>query len=78
MRVYSTNRGARERAAYNLFVRPANDMQGTPPSDFVDADKNPIQFTVTFEYGRAEVPDALGYYLLDNGHAQRTALILPA
>lgn len=51
-----------------------------PNSDWWDmtGDKpRPRQFEVLFVYGEAEVPDALGRYLVETGQAQRTRLIVP-
>lgn len=71
MRVYRT--GSRE-ANIRLHVQPGKEY---PNSDFVDADGNPVQFTVQFRAGEAKVPSNLGNYLIDKGLAQRSPLILP-
>lgn len=34
-------------------------------------------FTVVFHRGRAEVPSNLGEYMIEQGQAQRSPLILP-
>ncbi len=65
----------RNKRAHTMFVQPASDAQS---SEFVDKDtKRPIMFTVVFEYGKAEVRDSLGQYMLDRGMAKRSPLILP-
>jgi hypothetical protein len=39
--------------------------------------REPIQFTVKFENGVAEVDDQLGQYLIDRKAASRSPLVLP-
>ena len=59
---------------YNVLIQPGIQFPGC--SDFFEKGK-PRLFDVTFKYGRAEVPDNLGRYLIDQGLAQETQLILP-
>jgi hypothetical protein len=46
-------------------------------SDWRDKNGKPITFQVVFTHGVASVDSQLGEYLIKDGHAQRTPLILP-
>ncbi|MBM2884094.1 hypothetical protein JFK97_06790 [Chromobacterium phragmitis] len=47
-------------------------------SDFLDESGKARTFVVEFKYGRAEVPDNLGRYLIDQGLAQESVILLAA
>nr|WP_199065100.1 hypothetical protein [Chromobacterium sp. ASV5] len=59
----------------HVICQPGNEH---PVSDFFDKDGKPSVFVVEFKYGRAEVPDNLGRYLIDEGLAQESAILLVA
>ena len=59
---------------HTLFVQPGADH---PISDWI-ADGKPRLFPVAFILGRADVPDNLGRYLIDQGYARSSPLLLPA
>ena len=62
------------RARHVIFVQPGRFYR---ESDWLDEGGNPRMFTVVFKKGRAEVPDNLGKYLIDQGQAQSSPIILP-
>lgn len=79
MFVYLT--GSKERSAplHVKYVAPAGDKKhvrdGDIPSDWINQEGQPAGFAVEFNYGRAEVDDRLGEYMISAGLAQRTNLI---
>ena len=77
MFVYIT--GGKERAAakHIKYVAPAGDkkfVKGEVPADWMEGDK-PRGFAVEFKFGRAEVDERLGEYMIAAGIAQRTNLV---
>ncbi len=75
MRVYYTG----QRNNHQMAVAPAADPRGGAiDSEWIDARGKPVTFHVNFVDGVAEVPDALGRYLVKTGMAKRTRLWLPA
>ncbi len=62
-----------------MHICPAGDprMKGEMPAEWVDDKNNPLTFQVEFRRGKAEVDDKIGKYLIDNGLARKTKLILP-
>lgn len=65
-----------DKRVHTMFVQPGNDAQS---SEFVDKEtKRPIMFTVVFEYGKADVRDSLGQYMLDRGMAKKSPIYIPA
>ncbi len=65
-------------ARHTLLVTPAAHLPGQEmPHEFVERDGSPRTFDILFEYGKAEVPDVLGKYLVENKLAEKTRLILP-
>ena len=80
MRVYALGEKAAKQPSFIMNICPARHLegQGEMPSDWVDDKNNPIEFNVEFLYGRAEVSDSIGKYLVKHGLAKRTQLILPA
>jgi hypothetical protein len=59
-----------------VFVTPAN-MAGVDSSEFRNADGSAQLFPVTFEGGRAKVPDNLGQFMIDNDMARFSPVLLP-
>lgn len=59
-----------------LYVQPAA-TPGCENSDWMDGEE-PKLFTIEFVHGRAEVPDNLGRYMIDNGLARMSPILLPA
>lgn len=49
-----------------------------PNSDFLEPDGTPKTFVVEFRYGKAEVADNLGRYLIDQGLAQESVILMAA
>ena len=72
MRVYRPR--DRDVASHTLFVQPGRQF---PIADWVDEMGAPRLFRVEFRAGCAEVPDNLGAYMIDQGLAQRSPLLLP-
>jgi hypothetical protein len=58
---------------HTLFVCPSVNSDSV---EFRNDDGSPRTFQVTFYRGRAEVPNNLGRWMVDNGYG--TSLILPA
>lgn len=58
-----------------LFAQPGKEFRAT---HFLDENKNPKMFTITFVEGEADVEDQLGNYLVNKGLATRSPIILPA
>jgi len=58
-----------------MFVTPSFTSSS---ADFKDSQGNPITYTVSFDYGMAEVPDNLGRWMVDHGLAKTSLIILPA
>lgn len=71
MKVYKPETRGRHR----MFVQPGNTHK---VSDFMDANGKAKLITVEFFLGEADVPDNLGRYLIDQGMAQRSPILLPA
>lgn len=59
---------------HTMFVCPGKDSDA---AEFKDSEGKPEQFAVVFENGRAEVPDALGRWMVDHGVAKSTSLFVP-
>jgi hypothetical protein len=65
-----------------IFVAPGKDQPET--SDWIKVGRDasgrdtrePVQFTVKFQRGVAEVPDNIGRYLIDKKLARKSPLIL--
>ncbi len=71
IKVYLGDGKIREQVLYVMPGVFAPDVS----SFFHPTTKKPIQFTVVFKYGVAEVKDSLGRYLVDQGLARKTKLI---
>ena len=65
-------------AHHILIVTPAAHLPGAEhPSEFFEADGKPKDFPVDFIHGKAEVPDTLGKYMVAQGLAQKSRLVIP-
>jgi hypothetical protein len=76
MRVYYPG----TRVNHQVFVAPAADPrtnQGAIDSEWINDDGTPKTLLVEFRDGAADVPDALGRYLIATGQAKRTRLWTP-
>lgn len=62
----------RDRTTYT-FCQPGRKH---PVSDWLDDSGEPLSFNVKFEYGKAEVPDNLGRFLIDQGLAQESVILV--
>ena len=60
---------------HELLCTPARNADSV---EFKDEHGKPKMYQVIFEHGRAEVPDNLGRWLVDNGMAVRSRIIKPA
>lgn len=68
MRIYQPGtRGVR-----TSFVSPGTHF---PNVDWLDEDKQPKMFSVTFKEGMADVDDRLGQYMIDQGLASSSPII---
>ncbi len=78
MLVYLQGEISSRKPAHSLFVCPAADIVGEEcPADWLDAQGKPLTIEVEFKFGRAEVPSNLGAYLVKQGLAGKTRLIIP-
>ena len=68
MKVYLHSASAEKSTHYVVNVAPAGDTDFVKAADILDewkhADGRPKQFEIVFKYGAAEVPDALGKYMV--------------
>jgi len=62
---------------HTVFVSPAN-TPGVDSSEFRNADGTARTFQVTFDAGRAHVPDSLGQFMIDHGMARIAPVLLPS
>lgn len=58
-----------------LFAQPGKEFRVT---HFLDENRNPKMFSITFVEGVADVEDQLGNYLVHKGLATRSPIIVPA
>lgn len=78
MKVYLIAEKARRQPVFIMSIAPAADMPNQEvPADWVTDDNKPVQFNLNFEFGEAEVDDAIAKYLLERGMVKRTRLLLP-
>jgi hypothetical protein len=78
MIVYSKGEKAALQSSFLLSVCPARHLEGQElPAEWVTDKNEPIDFNIEFVYGRAEVEENLGRYLVKHGFAACTRLILP-
>lgn len=78
MKVYLPNAVAKTQSVHLLHICPAGHLKGQEmPSDWVDDENKPVNFTIKFQFGEAEVPSEIGKYLVEYGMAKKTPLILP-
>ena len=79
MIVYTTGEKSSKQKSFIMSVCPAEHLKGQElPSEWVDEKNEPINFNIEFEYGKANVSDSLGKYLIKHQMAARTRLIMPA
>lgn len=77
MKVYRTGERDPHRPSFFLFVAPAADVAAEDcPSEWKTADGKPLNIEVEFKFGCAEVPSNLGKYLIAQGLAHKSALIV--
>ena len=62
---------------HTVFVTPAKTA-GVDSSEFRNADGSARLFIVSFDGGRAFVPDNLGQYMIDNGMARFAPILMPS
>ncbi len=80
MKIYLTGEREKANPAHIMYVAPAADKRNAPtniPSDWLDDEKKPRTFPITFVHGRADVPDQLGNYLVKTGQAAASSLLRP-
>jgi hypothetical protein len=79
MIVYINGEKPRQQASFILSVCPARHLEGKGemPADWVDDKNEPIEFNIEFVYGKAEVPDKVGLYLVKHEMAMTSRLIRP-
>jgi hypothetical protein len=75
LKVYAFGAVAARSPRTTMAVRPGAHPE-SDPSEWHE-NGNPVQFTVEFRYGEAEVPSTLGKYMVRQGLAKATRLILP-
>lgn len=74
MKVYLS--GGTKAPSHMMHVAPAADVKGEVPAEWVNANNEPLNITIDFHFGVAEVPDDLGKYLLSRGLALKSRLIV--
>lgn len=62
------------RGRHHLFIQPGKTHD---VADFKDTNGNPIMYTVEFIHGEAKVSKQMGNYLIGEGIAFKSPLILP-
>jgi hypothetical protein len=78
MRVYLAGELSSRKRSSSVYVCPASDMRKADcPTDWLDEAGKPRNFEVEFAFGRADVASNLGEYLIRQGLAQKTSLIIP-
>lgn len=78
MRIFLHSTRAEASPSYIVTVAPAADdfvKSEHAIADWKTPEGNPKQIEVVFQYGAAEVPDALGKYIVSRGIAQKTRLV---
>lgn len=73
MQVYKPE--TRKQASHLLFVAPGKTNPDV--SNWKDGEGKPLMFKVEFKFGAATVTRQLGKYLINEGIAKRSRLILP-
>jgi hypothetical protein len=66
-------------ANHTMHITPAADprIKGEVPSGWVNDKNEPLTFQVEFIRGKAEVDDNIGNYLIKQGLAKKSKIILP-
>lgn len=78
MKVYAA--GQRQaQGTQTLHINPARHIgeRAACPTAWFDAEGEPIDITITFVSGSAEVTDEVGRYLIAYNLARKTRLIIP-
>lgn len=80
MFVYATGEKAVRQPSYIVSICPARHLegQGEMPSEWVNDKNEPVEFNVEFKFGKAEVPENVGKYLVKHQIAAKSRLIIPA
>lgn len=82
MKVYLTGGRAVTAPEHVVYISPARHMQeierdSEVPSDWVTEKNEPLDLQVVFRFGVAEVESNLGAYMVKNGFASKTRLVIP-
>ena len=66
-------------ANHTMHICPAADprIRGEVPTEWVDDKNTALTFHVEFVRGKAEVDENIGRYLIEQGLAQKSKIILP-
>jgi hypothetical protein len=77
--VYTTGEKAVRQKSFMVCICPARHLEGKGemPADWVSDKNEPIEFNVEFVYGKAEVSDSIGKYMIKHQLAARSKLIIP-
>lgn len=79
MIVYTTGEKTAKQKSFFMHICPGRHLEGQElPSEWVDEKNEPVEFAVEFVYGKANVPDSVGKYLIKHQMAAKTRLIMPA
>lgn len=77
MKVYAASERQRH-GVQTLHIAPAAHLErGDLPADWTDENGDAVNFTIVFREGQAVVTPEIGRYLLAQGLAKRTSLIIP-
>jgi hypothetical protein len=81
MKIFISGEKPRAQASFIMSVAPAATVQNEEvPAHWVhqEGDKIvPVQFMIEFIYGEAEVEDSVARYLIEQGLAKKSNLLLP-
>jgi hypothetical protein len=76
--VYNNGEKPAKQKSFIMSICPAAHLEGQEvPSEWVDDKNKPIEFNVEFIYGKANVSDPIGKYLIKYQMAAKTRLIIP-
>ena len=77
MKIYTTGEKSARQASYQVHICPGRHLEGQElASEFVNHKNEPVEITVDFKFGVAEVSDAVGKYMLKHGFAAKSKLII--
>jgi len=78
LKIYLSGERASLAPSHSVYVCPARHLEGEDMPEGWVTDKNePVDITVEFHYGIADVPSNLGAYMLKYGLASKSRLIIP-